>query len=151
MHMPQFGVRTVDQMRQAARSCKQNIVEGISDGTVSVEMSIKLLGVARGSVRELGEDYEDYLRQHGLTVWPVNDPRTEATRKYCLTHLDSTDFIDKCRNRTDETVANIMLTMVHQVDAALGLTLKNIEDEFLANGGIREAMTRARLSSRNNQ
>lgn len=41
--------RTIDQMRQAARSCKQNIVEGISDGTVSAEMCIKLLGVARGS------------------------------------------------------------------------------------------------------
>lgn len=50
------GSRTVDQMRQAARSCKQNIVEGISDGTVSAEMCIKLIGVARGSVRELGED-----------------------------------------------------------------------------------------------
>ena len=45
--------RTIDQMRQAARSCKQNIVEGVSDGTVSAEICIKLLGIARGSVREL--------------------------------------------------------------------------------------------------
>lgn len=42
------GSRTIDQMRQAARSCKQNIVEGVSDGAVSYEMCIKLLGVARG-------------------------------------------------------------------------------------------------------
>lgn len=40
------GSRTIDQMRQAARSCKQNIVEGVSDSTVSAEMCIKLLGVA---------------------------------------------------------------------------------------------------------
>lgn len=60
------GSRTIDQMRQAARSCKQNIVEGVSDSTVSAEMCIKLLGVARGSVRELLEDYADFLRQHEL-------------------------------------------------------------------------------------
>lgn len=58
------GSRTVDQMRQAARSCKQNIVEGVCDATVSAEMCIKLLGVTRGSIRELREDYADYLRQH---------------------------------------------------------------------------------------
>lgn len=63
------GSRTVDQMRQAARSCKQNIVEGISDGTISAEMCIKLIGVARGSVRELREDYADFLRQHKLETW----------------------------------------------------------------------------------
>lgn len=58
------GSRTIDQMRQAARSCKQNIVEGIGDNTVSSEMCIKLIGVARGSIRELREDYADFLRQH---------------------------------------------------------------------------------------
>lgn len=63
------GSRTIDQMRQAARSCKQNIVEGVSDATVSAEMCIKLLGVARGSVRELLEDYGDFLRQHDLEIW----------------------------------------------------------------------------------
>lgn len=60
------GSRTIDQMRQAARSCKQSIVEGVSDNTVSEEMCIKLIGVARGSARELLEDYGDYLRQNDL-------------------------------------------------------------------------------------
>ena len=66
--LPQ-GSRTIDQMRQAARSCKQNIVEGASDGTVSMEMCLKLFGVARGSVMELREDYADYLRQHKHEIW----------------------------------------------------------------------------------
>lgn len=56
--------RTIDQMRQAARSCKQNIVEGCSDSTVSAEMCIKLVGIAKGSLRELLEDYCDYLCQN---------------------------------------------------------------------------------------
>ena len=33
-----YTTRTIDQMRQAARSCKQNIVEGITDSTVSMEI-----------------------------------------------------------------------------------------------------------------
>ena len=74
------GSRTIDQMRQAARSCKQNIVEGVSDSTVSAEMCIKLLGVARGSVRELLEDYSDFLRQHDLEIWNKDDARTLKTR-----------------------------------------------------------------------
>lgn len=44
--------RTVDQMVQAARSGKQNIVEGMIDGNTSLEMKIKLLNVARGSMHE---------------------------------------------------------------------------------------------------
>lgn len=62
-------------MRQAARSCKQNIVEGVSDGTVSTEMCIRLIGVARGSIRELGEDYADFLRQNKMSVWDKDDAR----------------------------------------------------------------------------
>lgn len=83
------GSRTIDQMRQAARSCKQNIVEGVSDATVSAEMCIKLLGVARGSVRELLEDYDDFLRQHDLEIWDKNDKRTMATRAYCFRNDDA--------------------------------------------------------------
>ena len=55
------GDLTIDQMVQAARSGKQNIVEGAEDGTTSMEMEIKLMNVARSSIHELREDYEDYL------------------------------------------------------------------------------------------
>ena len=140
--------RTIDQMRQAARSCKQNIVEGASDATVSAEMCIKLIGVARGSVRELLEDYGDYLRQHDLDIWAADDERTRATRAYCIKNDDPRDFVVKCRERSDETVANIMLTQIRQIDAMLAKLLKKIESEFIAEGGIKEAMSRARRNSR---
>ena len=55
--LPAHGDRTVDQMVQAARSGKQNIVEGSEDGQTSSEMEIKLLNVARGSLQELRADY----------------------------------------------------------------------------------------------
>lgn len=131
------GSRTIDQMRQAARSCKQNIVEGVSDATVSAEMCIKLLGVARGSVRELLEDYGDFLRQHDYEIWAKEDARTLATRNYCIKHDDAKLFTAKCRERSDETVANIMLTQIRQIDSMLAAVMKKVEAEFLRDGGIK--------------
>ena len=64
-YLPQYGDRTVDQMVQAARSTKQNIAEGSSDGQTSMEVEMKLLGIARGSNKELLEDYQDYLKRKG--------------------------------------------------------------------------------------
>lgn len=142
------GSRTVDQMRQAARSCKQNIVEGAGDGTVSIEMCIKLIGVARGSVMELREDYADFLRQHKYEIWDKDDPRTLATRNYCRTHYDPREFTEKCESRPDETVANIMLTMIRQMEAMLAKVLKSLESRFLEEGGLREAMSRERRKHR---
>src|SRR5215212_6881344 len=56
------GDRTIDQMVQAARSGKQNIVEGSQASGTSKEMEIKLTNVARASQEELLADYEDFLR-----------------------------------------------------------------------------------------
>ena len=142
------NTRTKDQMRQAARSCKQNIVEGIGDSTVSAEMCIKLLGVARGSVRELLEDYGDYLRQHEMEIWAANDARTIATRAYCVREDDPRVFVNKCKERSNETVANIMITQIRQIDAMLAKVLRKIEAEFIAQGGIKEAMTASRKKQR---
>lgn len=142
------GSRTVDQMRQAARSCKQNIVEGISDGTVSAEICIKLLGVARGSIRELLEDYGDFLRQRDYEIWSKDDPRTVAAREYCKKYDEPRPFVAKCRERSDATVANIMLTQIRQLDAMLIAVIKKVEADFIRDGGIREAMSRARREAR---
>lgn len=60
--------RTVDQMQQAARSGKQNIVEGYSDAEGSLETEHKLTVIAKGSLEELKEDYRDYLRNHNLEI-----------------------------------------------------------------------------------
>ena len=72
--LPPYGDRTVDQMVQAARSGKQNIVEGSEDGKTSTEMELKLLNVARASIGELREDYEDYLKGHSLPLWDNKHP-----------------------------------------------------------------------------
>ena len=74
------GDRTIDQMIQAARSGKQNIVEGSMASGVSTETEMKLIGVARASFEELLEDYRDYLRTHNLCLWAKNDPRILTLR-----------------------------------------------------------------------
>ncbi len=72
--------RTVEQMTQAARSGKQNIVEGSLEK--SVEGNIKLTGVARASYGELLEDYKDFLRQRRLPVWSKNNPKVLRIRAF---------------------------------------------------------------------
>lgn len=67
-------LRTREQMVQAARSGKQNIVEGASQGT-SLKGYIKLCGVARGSLEELLEDYKDFARERKLPIWGRGDKR----------------------------------------------------------------------------
>ena len=63
--LPAHGDRTVDQMTQAARSCKQNIAEGSAASGTSKETEIKLTNVARATLDELIEDYLDWLKTHG--------------------------------------------------------------------------------------
>jgi len=61
--------RTRDQMVQAARSGVQNIAEGSQASATSKKSELKLTQVARASLEELKLDYEDFLRQRGLTQW----------------------------------------------------------------------------------
>lgn len=143
-----YSTRTIDQMRQAARSCKQNIVEGVTDSTVSMEMGIKLVGVAHGSLRELMEDYIDFLCQNDLKIWNLNDQTTLRARNFCRQCDDRSEFKAKCKKCNDETVANIMITEIRQLDAMLASLLETMERQFLSEGGLKESMFKARLEWR---
>jgi four helix bundle suffix protein len=71
-----------------------------------------------------------------------------VTRSYCLNNDDPREFTAKCRERSDETVANIMLTQIRQIDAMLIAVMRKVETEFINEGGIKEAMTRERRKFR---
>lgn len=143
--------RTVDQMVQAARSGKQNIVEGSADGVTSMEMELKLLNVARSSIQELLEDYEDYLPAHKLTKWTMGHPRYDGMLKFCRDHNYVTDYEGYFEKWSDEEMANIGITLCHMVDKMMLSYQKKKEEEFVTEGGIRERMTAARLGYRTNQ
>ena len=140
--------RTVDQMIQAARSGKQNIVEGLSDGSTSTEMAIKLLNVARSSLAELQEDFQDYLRTRGLKQWDEGHPRFEKMREYCYQHHELEDYEPFFERWDEETFSNTALTLIHQADKGMTTYLAKMEQDFLDHGGIREAMTAARKTNR---
>ncbi|MDE5643800.1 MAG: four helix bundle suffix domain-containing protein [Muribaculaceae bacterium] len=144
------GDRTIDQMVQAARSGRQNIAEGSAAAATSSETEIKLINVARASLQELLLDYEDFLRVRNLKQWDVNCEKAVATRRVCSKHNDSAFYVDKIKERSAETTANIAITLIHQVDVFLRRLLERLQQDFVKNGGIKEQMFRARINYRNN-
>jgi len=142
------GDRTIDQMIQAARSGKQNLAEGYIDGVTSKEMMIKLVNVNRASLHELLLDYEDFLRVRHLEQWSFDDPRCRKTREFCRTHLDSAVYREKIQSRSEETIANIAITLIHQEDVLLRGLIEWMKQQFLQKGGIKEEMYRARVEYR---
>ena len=142
------GDRTIDQMVQAARSGKQNIVEASAASVTSSETEIKLMNVARASLHELLADYEDYLRVRGLEQWPADSQKAAQARRACMAHNDSAYYREAVQERSDETIANIAIILIRQTDYLLKRYFDRIKQDFLENGGIKEEMTRGRLQWR---
>lgn len=146
--LPAHGDRTVDQMVQAARSGKQNIVEGSEDGQTSSEMEIKLMNVARGSLQELRADYHDYLNTHHLTLWDANSERQRKLREFCHSHNEYSAYAPLVAKMTDEETANLLLTLCHQTDKMMCAYIEKLEKKFVTEGGIKERMHAARTGYR---
>ena len=150
-YLPHYGDRTVDQMVQAARSTKQNIAEGSTDGQTSTETELKLLGIARGSNQELLQDYLDYLKRKGMTEWFGKSERFEPLHRFCQTHTQWEDYLPLTARMNDEELANMAVCLCHQVDKAMAKYIERKDREFTMEGGIRERMTAARLGQRETQ
>jgi four helix bundle suffix protein len=142
--------RTHDQMVQAARSGKQNIVEGSMASGTSKEMEIKLMGVARASLEELLVDYKDFLRVRGLPLWDKNDERALEVRKIGKTKYKSYEtYKSYLKNDSLEVVVNTIICLIHQTNYLLDQQIRRLEELFIKEGGIREKMLKARLNERN--
>ena len=149
--LPFYGDRTVDQMVQAARSGKQNSVEGSEYGVTSMELELKLLNVARASIQELLEDYEDYIISHKLVKWTKDHPRFNGLLSFCRNHNLLSDYEPYFNKWTNEEMCNIGISLCRMVDKMLMTYQKKKENEFIKEGGIKERMTAARLNYRNQQ
>jgi four helix bundle suffix protein len=142
------GDRTIDQMVQAARSGKQNIVEGNAASVTSKETEIKLVNVAKASSLELLEDYIDYLRTRKHRQWEDDSTEVEAMKKICRKYNDAAFYMSIVKTRPPETIANIAICMIKQNDYLMFKLLKILEKQFLTDGGLRERMTQMRLQER---
>jgi len=142
------GDRTVDQMVQAARSGKQNIIEGCAASATSAKTEIKLVNVAKASLQELLEDYLDYLRTRGHRRWEEGSRELEAMRRIGREHSDADYFLALCRTRGAETVANMVIVLILQADYLLFRQLERLERDFVSDGGFSERMNRVRREQR---
>jgi four helix bundle suffix protein len=172
--------RTIDQMVQAARSGKQNIIEGSMASGTSKETELKLTNVARASLEELLEDYRDFLRTRQAQEWSkkskealfvrnlaagkiqLNADGTKATKgtheQQNMSRSSRTspepvtyETFRPFESRSAEVRANVVICLIHQTNYLLDRQIRKLEQDFLREGGLRERMTRARIDSRNRQ
>lgn len=149
--------RSADQMVQAARSGKQNIVEGVGQSNTSKKGEIKLLGVAKASLEELLADYEDFLRQRKLEIWPKTDSRVLKFREtaFRISNLSNLSSLGNLEERpvlpnNPGEAANFLLTLCHQATFLLDRQIKKAEEKFITEGGYSENLFKKRLNQRGN-
>ncbi len=141
--------RTNDQMIQAARSGKQNIAEGSMASGTSKKTELKLVGVARASLEELILDYQDFLRQRGFSLWEKDHPQAQAIRKLAWeknrSYLTYKTYVEAS---SPETAANTLICLIHQANYLLDQQLRQLEKQFLEEGGFTEKLYHARQQAR---
>lgn len=168
--------RTRDQMVQAARSGVQNIAEGSLASGTSKRSELKLTSVARGSLEELRLDFEDFLRQRGLPVWPPDHPalvRFRARRCSSLAEVRAWVVDEHGRSRTNTDyhgrpggvsvpvrespcqsvssaalAANAALSLLNLACHLLDRQLAALARAFEREGGFTERLYRVRRSRR---
>ncbi len=141
--------RTHDQMVQAARSGKQNIAEGSMASGTSKKTELKLVGVARASLEELLLDYHDFLRQRHLLLWQKNHPQAQKIRNLAYARNRSyKTYRNYIEDSPPGVAANTMICLIHQTNFLLDQQLRQLEQQFLEQGGFTEKLYHARRQAR---
>jgi four helix bundle suffix protein len=159
--------RTHDQMVQAARSGVQNIAEGSQASGTSKKFELKLTSVARASLEELKLDYEDFLRQRGLTEWTRDDTRRASLiDRRPKTTDDMAAWVNEVRDgrggqesesikSTESTMstfpeiaANGALALIAVACSLLDRQIAALEKAFMGEGGFTERLYRVRTAAR---
>ena len=133
-------------------------------------MQLKLLNVARSSLHELWQDFEDYLKSRHLKFWGMppksketkvsiipesyydyNTARYDTMLQYCREHNTLADYEPFFGKWSDEEFCNYALTLCHMIDKMMFTFMEKLEKEFVTEGGIKERMYRARTGYRSGQ
>lgn len=137
-------LRQRDQMTQAARSGKQNIVEGSQ--VESLESYIKLLGVAKGSLFELLEDYQDFLRQHKLILWTKDEPAMRELRDLRVVGIPAPHIPQFPHIPHDSKLAaNLLVMLCQRTTYLLERQIESLKQKFISEGGFRENLFKKRI------
>ena len=131
--------RQADQMLQAARSGKQNIAEGSQTSGTSKQSELRLMDVARASLEELKNDYEDFLRAHKLCVWSQNDHRALVIRQ--LAYSTNRSYKTYMTHMSEpESAANCLLCLINQTNFLLDRQLRALEKDLREKGDFKERL-----------
>jgi four helix bundle suffix protein len=123
----------------------------MASGT-SKEAEIKLTNVARASLEELLTDYRDFLRTRGFAEWPKDHRCVRRLRELNRTPDANYDTFRKAVENPDPAIrANAIIGLIKVTNYLLDQQLRRLEKDFVEQGGLRERMTRARLTERNKQ
>ena len=173
-HIARGDSRLRDQMVHAARSGRQNIAEGSRRSATSNTTEIKLIDVARASLEELLNDYEDYLRQRRLPEWDKNSPEALRVRRvhqaYQADQSDRSDRPDSANdfrrhyrqsqdalnaryapwleNDDPAICANALICLIHQANYLLDQLLQELGASFVEEGGFTEHLATLRAAHR---
>jgi restriction system protein len=156
--------RQYDQMTQAARSGRQNIIEGSERSSTSKDTEMKLTDVARASLSELRGDYEIWILDRGQLPWSIHSLEAKAVNAISLDSAPFTDDMvhESARHALEQrtkyarwldsddpvVVANAMLIIIGR---ALNMLKSQIEAQgraFEETGGFSERLTAKRIEAR---
>ena len=156
--------RQFDQMTQAARSGRQNIIEGSERSATSKATEMKLTDVARASLSELRGDYEIWILDKGLVPWSAQNPEAKALNAVSLDAPDFTDDVvhESARHtleqrkkyarwlddEDDVAVANAMLIIIGRALNMLNRQIRAQGRAFEESGGFSERLTAKRIEAR---
>jgi four helix bundle suffix protein len=159
--------RQYDQMTQAARSGRQNIIEGSERSSTSKDTEMKLTDVARASLSELRGDYEIFILDHGQLPWSVHSPEAKAINAISLDDAPfKDDMVHELAKHALEqrkkyarwldaddpvVVANAMLIVIGRALNMLKSQIASQGKTFEETGGFSERLMTKRLEARGQQ
>lgn len=138
--------RQIEQMEQAARSNPQNVAEGFTQP--SLKGYIKLAGIARGSNEELTKDYEDFLRQRGLPIWPKDHPKVREFRGFRVFWTGQNSLNTSKLPNDPTAAANMLLTFCQMEGFLLRKQVESLLKKHQTEGGLTERLYRERKAHR---
>jgi len=141
-------MRQRDQMIQAARSGKQNIVEGYE--LQSLETYIKFLGISKGSLKELQEDYSDFIRQRSFGLWEKNSLKMRDLRDLRVLREPFPHIPQFPHTPQDpELSANLVFMLCQRTTYLLDRQIEVLREKFIKEGGFRENLFKERIKYKN--
>lgn len=153
--------RQRDQIKQALRSHKQNIVEGSSERSISRKLN--LYDVSKSSGMEALEDFEDILRFERLPRWQRYDRRLGKIRQAFESYpnpsippipshpsvVSVSEVLGGLEGREGlEAVVNYLVDLLTRSGFLLDRQMNALEDKHAREGGYNEKLLKKRLDYR---